>query len=80
MAQNIDLPRPIATEIFDLEKPRFSFLKVFFRQNGGKNYFRVRFSVQIRVLHPRLGRSSLKSQKFLRDTFEKFGVKNSKII
>ena len=76
MAQNIDLPRPIATEILDLEKPRLSV----FRKNGSKNYFRIRFSIQIRVLHPRLGRSSLKSQKFLRDTFEKFGVKNSKII
>ena len=64
-AHNIDLPRPIATEILDLEKPRFSI----FRQNGGQNYIRFRFSVQIRILHRRLGRSSPKSQKFLRDTF-----------
>ena len=47
MAQYIDLPWPTATEILDLEKPRFSV----FRQNGGQNYFRFRFSVQIRVPH-----------------------------
>jgi len=52
-------------EILDLEKLRFSV----FHQNGGHNYFRFRFSIQIRVLHPRPGRSSPKSQKFLRDTF-----------
>jgi len=39
----------------------------------------ITVSVQIRVLHRRLGRSSPKSQKFLRDTFfEKFGVKVQK--
>ena len=52
----------IAMEILDLEKPRFSV----FRQNGGQNYFRLRFSVQIRVLNRRLGRSS---PKFPRDAF-----------
>ena len=79
MAQNIDLPRSIAIEILDLENPRFSFFKGF-RQNGGQNYSRFRFSVPIRVLHPRLGRSSPKSQKNSKGHFfEKFGVKSSSV-
>ena len=41
MAQNIGLAWPIATEILALEKPR----KLVFRQNGGENYFRFRFSL-----------------------------------
>jgi len=47
MARNIDLARPIATEILDLEKPGFCF----FAQMAVKTT-----SVHIRLLHPRLSR------------------------
>jgi len=50
-APNIVLSRPLTMEILDLEKLRFSV----FPKNDGENYFRFRFPVQIRVLHPRLG-------------------------
>jgi len=52
MAPHIGLAWPIATEILALEKPR----KLVFRQNGGENYFRFRFSLHIRNLRGRLGR------------------------
>jgi len=37
---------PIATEIKKSKNPQ----KSVFRQNGGENYFRFRFSLQIRIL------------------------------
>jgi len=50
----------------DHEKPRFSI----FRQNGGQNYFRFQFSVQIRVLHLDLvDQAQNLKKKDLSDTF-----------
>ena len=43
-APNIGFVTPIATGILALEKAR----KWVFRQNGGENYFRFRFSLHIR--------------------------------
>ena len=45
-APNIDLVWPMATEILDWGKCRFSV----FRQNGGQNYFRFKFRPQISTL------------------------------
>jgi len=46
---------------FTLAPQNVNFIQIFekyfsvFRQNGGQNYFWFRFSVQYRLLHPRLG-------------------------
>jgi len=74
---NIDLAWPMATEILDWGKRRFSV----FRQNGGQNYFRFEFRPQISTLRTRFPymkwifrRLSASISEFKRLTISAFGL------
>jgi len=66
-APNIEAGRPMATGLEKAENPK----KLGFFQNGGENYFRFRFSLQIRVLRVQLSR---KRHKYRRGTLKNFRV------
>ena len=78
-APNIDLAWPMATEILDSGKRRFSV----FGQNGGQNYFRLKFRPQISTLRSRFPymerifrRLSASISEFKRLTISAFGLSN----
>jgi len=78
-APNIDLAWPMATEVLDWGKRRFSV----FRQNGGQNYFRFKFRPQISTLCTRFlfkkrifRRLSASISEFKRLTISAFGLSN----
>jgi len=66
-APNIEAMRPIATGLEKAKNPK----KLGFFQNGGENYFRFRFLLQIRVLRVQLSR---KRHKYRRGTLTNFRV------